>query len=101
MKSFSQILAADQRLFVLRVLLELPAYSSNVRALQSALALRAGHHLSRDAALALVDWLEELNLVTTEQLDPHIRVVVLTSRGADVACGTARVSGVKRPRAGA
>ena len=98
--SFSETLAEDQRLFVLRLLAELPGYSSNVSALQSALAMFAGHHLSRDAALALVDWLQEIGLVTTVQLDPNIRVVKLTSRGADVAAGTASVSGVKRPRAG-
>lgn len=98
--SFTTALIEDQRLFVLRLLAELPGYSSNVSALQSALAMSAGHHLSRDAALALIDWLQEIGLVTTEQLDPSIRVVKLTSRGSDVAAGTASVSGVKRPRAG-
>jgi hypothetical protein len=97
---FSEDLKQDQRLFVLRLLAELPGYSSNVSALQSALALNAGHHLSRDAALGLVDWLAEMDLVGTEQLDPNIRVVNLTTRGSDVAAGTAIVTGVKRPRAG-
>jgi len=99
--SFKETLAEDQRLFVLRMLAEIPGYSSNVSALQSALEINAGHRLSRDAALALVDWLAEIGLVETQQLDPAIRTVRLTSRGEDVATGVSLVTGVKRPRAGA
>jgi len=98
--SFSQALAEDQRLFVLRLLDELPGYSSNVSALQSALDLNAGHRLSRDATLGLVDWLAETGLVTIENLDSRIRVVKLTERGSDVAQGRAHITGVKRPRPG-
>ncbi len=96
--SFAQVLLEDQRLFVLRLLDELPGYSTNVSALQSALDMNAGHRLSRDAALALVDWLAEMGLVTIESLDTRIRVVTLTHRGSDVAQGRAHVTGVKRPR---
>ncbi len=98
--NFTQALLEDQRLFILRVLDELPGFSSNVSALQSALDMSAGHRLSRDAALALVDWLDEVGLVTKENLDPRICVVKLTQRGSDVAQGRAHVTGVKRPRPG-
>lgn len=98
--SFSETLAADQRLFVLRLLAELPGYSSNVSALQSSLEIEAGHRLSRAAAMGLADWLVEMGLVTSKNLDPRIRVITLTSAGADVASGASFITGVKRPRAG-
>ncbi|ENY6783327.1 ArsR family transcriptional regulator [Providencia rettgeri] len=97
--SFAHFLREDARLVTLRLLSEMPAYTSNSSILHGALA-RFGHHPSRDLVKTELRWLEEQGLVTLEDIGP-VLVVKLTARGEDVAMGRATVPGVKRPGAGA
>ncbi|EMW9316170.1 ArsR family transcriptional regulator [Salmonella enterica] len=95
---FVDFLREDWRLVILRILSEMPGYSSNSSVLYSALT-QYGHNLSRDQVKTELRWLEEQALVRTETLE-SVLVVWLTGRGADVAAGRAVVPGVKRPGAG-
>ncbi|ECG5643223.1 ArsR family transcriptional regulator [Salmonella enterica subsp. enterica serovar Poona] len=95
---FVDFLREDQRLVMLRILQEMPGYSSNSSVLYSALT-QYGHNLSRDQIRTELRWLEEQSLVRLEALE-SVLVVWLTERGADVAQGRAVVPGVKRPGAG-
>ncbi|EEK5000019.1 ArsR family transcriptional regulator [Salmonella enterica] len=95
---FVDFLREDWRLVILRILSEMPGYSSNSSVLYSALT-QYGHNLSRDQVKTELRWLEEQALVRTETLE-SVLVVWLTGRGDDVAAGRAVVPGVKRPGAG-
>lgn len=96
--SLQNAIAASQRLLMLRLLLELPGYSTNTSMLDSAMAAY-GHRVSRDKVEAMAAWLAEMELVTIKDLG-SVKVVTLTGRGQDVASGEAEVPGVDRPRAG-
>ncbi|EGL4349461.1 ArsR family transcriptional regulator [Salmonella enterica] len=96
--NFVDFLREDWRLVILRILSEMPGYSSNSSVLYSALT-QYGHNLSRDQVKTELRWLEEQALVRTETLE-SVLVVWLTGRGDDVAAGRAVVPGVKRPGAG-
>ena len=96
--SFSDYLRTDMRLVILRILSEMPSYSSNSSAIWSVLT-RCGHSPSRDQVKSELRWLEEQGLVTVEDIET-VLVARLTERGADVATGRAVVPGVKRPGAG-
>jgi DNA-binding GntR family transcriptional regulator len=92
---FSELMDADQRLVILRMLAEDGDYSHNEFVLQDALALM-GHHISRDKLRTHLAWLEEQGLVRIEDVS-GVKVAKLTARGADTAAGRAVVPGVKRP----
>ncbi len=94
--NFANIVAADQRLVILRALAEDRGYSMNESVLQQVLDM-FGHKESRDRVKAELRWLEEMGLITIENVS-GVLVATLTSRGADVASGAAQVDGVKRPR---
>lgn len=96
--SFSDLLAQDRRLVILRFLNEDQDRKLNTSILQDALD-RIGHGCSRDCVETECAWLAEQGLVTVEKVGP-VNVVTLTGRGQDVAEGRATVPGVKRPRAG-
>ncbi|MGE4406056.1 ArsR family transcriptional regulator [Pseudomonas sp.] len=93
--NFADLVASDIRLVILRALAEDPGYSMNDSVLQSVLAV-FGHCISRDRVRTELRWLQEQNLVTIQEVTT-VLVARLTSRGADVASGAARVDGVKRP----
>jgi len=95
MTAFIQLLAADIRLVLLRLLNEGTGYALNDSILRAALA-EYGHNLSRDRVRTELRWLEEQGLVTLETVGT-VLVATLCARGADVATGAARVDGVKRP----
>ncbi|MBE8611514.1 hypothetical protein CYG68_03675 [Morganella morganii] len=95
---FADYLREDWRLVMLRILSEMPGYSSNSSVLYNALT-QYGHHLSRDQVKTELRWLEEQSLIRAEALE-SVLVVWLTERGADVAAGRAVVPGVRRPGAG-
>lgn len=97
MSNFSDFLREDMRLVILRLLSELPAYRSNSSILVSGLE-RIGHSVSRDVVKTELCWLSEQGLVQLETLESVV-VAVLTERGADVAAGRSKVSGIKRPGA--
>lgn len=96
--SFANFLREDQRLVILRILNELPGYTSNSSVIYEALT-RYGHNPSRDQVKVELRWLEEQGLVTVDDIQT-VLVVRLAERGADVAAGRAIVPGVKRPGAG-
>lgn len=97
MSKFAEFLRHDQRLVILRLLVELPGYTSNSSVLAQMLG-QYGHHMSRDQVKTEIRWLEEQGLVTVEQTE-SVLIVTVTERGTDVAAGRARVDGVKRPGA--
>jgi Fe2+ or Zn2+ uptake regulation protein len=94
--SFTEHLAEDRRLALLRVLESLPGYSTNDSVLHTALN-SLGHHVSRDTVRGDVAWLTEQALLTSQLVAGSVTVATLTERGCDVAAGRARHPGVKRP----
>lgn len=94
--SYREVMAADQRLIVLQALEEDPGYSHNEGVLRSVLATM-GHQVSRDALRTELAWLQEQGLIMVSDAG-GVQVAKLTSRGQDVALGSARVPGVARPR---
>ncbi|QBH95761.1 ArsR family transcriptional regulator [Limnobaculum zhutongyuii] len=95
--SYAEFLREDQRLVMLRLLAELPAYSANSSVLYSALS-QYGHYPSRDAIKSELYWLQEQGLVSLNDIGTVV-VATLTPRGLDVSSGRAIVPGVKRPGA--
>lgn len=94
--SYTDTVAADQRLVILQALEQDPDYRHNEHILRSMLGA-VGHGISRDALATQLAWLDEQGLVGLEEV-AGMRVARLTARGEDVACGRARVPGVARPR---
>lgn len=97
MSKFADFLREHQRLVILRVLAEMPAYRSNSSVLSQALT-SYGLDASRDQTKSEIHWLAEQGLVRIEDLD-SILIVTLTERGGDAASGRATIPGVKRPGA--
>lgn len=97
--SYAEFLKEDQRLVILRILNEMPSYSSNSSIIYSALD-HYGHAISRDQVKTHMCWLAQQDLIKIETIGSVI-VAKLTDFGADVATGKVIVSGVKRPSAGA
>ena len=96
-KDFAQHLRHDRRLVLLRLLAEMPAYRANSSVLYVALE-QFGHACTRDLVKTELLWLEEQELLATEEVGP-VLVATLTERGMDVAKGRAVVPGVARPGA--
>ncbi|EOV4166907.1 ArsR family transcriptional regulator [Yersinia enterocolitica] len=90
------ILDSDQRLVILRSLLEC-GESANESVLQTCLEAY-GHRLSRDSVRTHLSWLNEQRLVSLTDVAGCF-VARITGRGEDVANGLAFVPGVKKPRA--
>lgn len=95
MSQFADLKTSDLRLVVLRLLSEDAGYALNDSILRDALGA-FGHTASRDKVRTELRWLEEQGLVSI-QVVASVMVAKLTARGADVAAGSARVDGVKRP----
>jgi hypothetical protein len=96
--SFHDLMQADQRLVILRLLAEQIAYKAN----SSVLTMRMdqlGHALTRDQVRTHIGWLHEQGLVVADDPVPGVTVAMLTERGMDVAKGRAVVHGVARPGA--
>lgn len=93
--SYQDVLNEDQRLVLLRGLLEMPGYSSNDSILHTVLE-KYGHHLSRDKVRTHLFWLKEQELVNLDTVSSTL-IADLTGRGEDVARGRANAPGVKRP----
>jgi len=96
--SYSEIITADMRLVILRVLEQDASYSHNEYVLQSALG-GLGHTISADRLHTELRWLEEQQLITIDN-SSGVFVAKLTNRGADAALGRARIDGIARPRPG-
>ncbi|MBQ4781969.1 ArsR family transcriptional regulator [Pectobacterium versatile] len=91
-----EILDSDQRLVILRSLLEC-GDSANESVLQTCL-MAYGHRVSRDAVRTHLSWLSEQGLIDLDDVAGCF-VAAITGRGDDVARGLAVVPGVKKPRA--
>lgn len=97
MKTFAERLLEDQRLVLLRILADLPAYKANSSVLTLAMD-SFGHTVSRDYVRGQIAWLAEQRLVAIDDLGP-VLLATLTERGLDVARGAVIVPGVARPGA--
>lgn len=97
MSKFSEFIRPDQRLVILRLLSELPAYTSNSSVIAQLLS-QFGHAMSRDQVKTEIWWLAEQGLLEVDEAE-SVLVVKLTERGADVVAGRTRVPGVKKPGA--
>jgi len=97
MSKFADYLREDQRLVILRVLIDMPSYRSNSSILYNVLD-QFGHSPSRDQVKGELAWLAEQGLVEVEDVS-GLLVATLTARGQDVAKGRVMVPGVKRPGA--
>jgi len=95
---YADFLREDQRLVMLRILSELPQYSSNSSVMANLLG-RYGHHPSRDQVKGDLTWLGEQGLLTIDDIG-SVLVVTLTERGGEVAEGRASVPGVSKPKPG-
>lgn len=95
--SYAQLLDADRRLVLLRILSEQTAKRANSSVLAAALD-HFGHAVSRDYTKTQLRWLQEQRLVDVEDIGP-VLVATLSERGADVARGVAKVDGVSVPGA--
>jgi Fe2+ or Zn2+ uptake regulation protein len=96
MNNFPDLVRADRRLVIIRLLAQADSYTANQYLLHAALP-GFGHNVSEDVVVSDLDWLEEQGLVTNEDMG-GVRMVKLTRRGDDVQAGRAKVTGVKRPR---
>lgn len=94
--SLKQLLQADRRLVMLRILNESAGYTANESILDSGLDAY-GHKVSRDVVKNELSWLSEMDLITVETV-AETKVATITQRGIDVAEGQAVVEGVKRPK---
>ncbi|WP_421323643.1 ArsR family transcriptional regulator [Aeromonas sp. 604176] len=95
--SIQAILDAQQRLVILRSLLDIGG-AANESILNDCLDQLGTGRVTRDRVKTLLAWLEEQGLVRIEQL-ATVQVAHLTGRGQDAAEGRAAVPGVKKPRA--
>lgn len=95
--SFADVVTADRRLVILRLLDQAPSFRANDSILFSALP-SVGHSCTRDQVRTDLHWLLEQGLVTIEEMaSGNMIVATLTERGGDVQAGRAAVPGVKRP----
>lgn len=85
-----------RRLAILQLLQRDPDYSINDSLLQPLLASQ-GHGVSIAVVRADLAWLEQLGLLSTNEL-PGCTVALLRSDGVDVAMGVSVVPGIARPR---
>jgi len=93
---YADLVRADRRLTILRLLEQSDDYSANQYLLHAALP-GLGHACSEDTVRTELDWLAEQGLVRIE-VTGGVAIAHLTSRGQDAATGRARIPGVKRPR---
>lgn len=99
MSSYAQRVEEHRRLAILRMLSNMPGYRANDSILTDAVD-SVGVSSSRDQVRTSIDWLAEQGLVTVEA-PASLKIVTVTQRGADVAKGRARVTGVQVPGPGA
>lgn len=93
--SYADIVSADRRLRILKLLAESNAYTASADLLRTVLA-SMGHAVSHDRLGTDLEWLREQDLIALERVGdvPLARVL---PRGVDAARGVASVPGVARP----
>lgn len=95
-KTFADRLREDRRLVMLRLLSEASGYRHNSSVLHAGLD-HLGIQGSRDDVLTDLHWLKDQDFVRLTQVVEGVLVAELTTRGHDVAKGSAIVPGVSRP----
>jgi hypothetical protein len=96
MTDYLDTLREHARIAILRLLEEAPKYTSNV-AMITPLLQDFGIGFTRDQVEGEGAWLAEQGLVTRTELATGLVVLTATQRGLDVAQGTVRHPGVRRP----
>jgi len=96
--SFAEVKQEDRRLLILKALAAENDYSIHDSLLRMMLA-DYGHKESADTIRTDLAWLQEQGLLNTESKG-ILTLATATSRGCDVADGSAVVPGIRRPRAG-
>ena len=92
----NDVLTQARRLAILQILQKDPDYSINDQLLQT-LLMQYGHGVSLAVVRADLAWLEQLGLLSTNEL-PGCTVAILRNDGVDVALGMSVVPGIARPR---
>lgn len=98
--SYSELLEADRRLFILRLLVDVGG-SANDSVIQD--GLKAGGHrrgVTREVVRAELRFLEGAGCADLEWFNTDVLVASITRRGVDVASGDVQVDGIKRPSIG-
>lgn len=96
--SYANVVAADRRLTILKLLADSDGYAANEYLLQSALE-GFGHAVGQDRLRTELAWLAEQSLVVVLDV-AQVNIAKLTARGGDVVAGRTSVPGVKRPGPG-
>lgn len=96
MSTLINLVVADRRLAMLRLLEDSAGYSAGAPMLQLALS-GMGHAAALDTINADLAWLRDAGLVNLDQVG-GIYIATLSGRGMDVAGGLTQVPGVARPR---
>ena len=96
--NYRELVMADMRLVILRLLADDADYECNSSVLQMAVE-QYGHRVSRDQLHTELAWMSEQGLVTLTEIH-SVQIAKLTTRGLDVAQGRVVQPGVKRPGPG-
>ena len=97
MSTFAKLLAEDQRLLILQLLVEADGYGLSTEILSDAAAAVA-RPIPLDDLHEHIRWLAARDLVRADLVgDTALLTVTVTARGIDVAHGRGRAPGVKRP----
>ena len=97
--NYAEIVQADRRLVILKVLQDSAAYACNEHLLGSLLG-SFGHVITADRLRTDLAWLAEQGLISVRDVG-GVEIATIVQRGLDVAQGIASVPGVKRPAPGA
>lgn len=97
--SYQEKIVEDRRLLILQALNNATGYRAPARLLMAFLN-SMGHNPSQDQLCGDLAWLEEQGLVTLDAPTNNVQVATITTRGSDIAEGTARHPGVRRPEPG-
>lgn len=97
--SYAEEVIRDARLRLLQMLAAKPTYTGNEVALQSELASKYGHALTRDRVRTELSWLEDQGLLVLQR-PGGIMLATLITAGLELSGGIARNPGVAAPRPG-
>ena len=96
MRSYSDVVAEDRRLVILRILRGVHERRVNQFVLRKVMKL-SGYDELLPTVENDIAWLRKQGLVKTEELDGGVVLVILTDFGDQAARGVVRVSGLAVP----
>jgi len=94
--SFKDFMSEDRRLAILRLLHDQPGMALNDSVLVAVLE-RVGHAVARDTVRADMAWLQDVDVITLDEVGGRVLVATLRQRGVDVVLGRSVVPGIRRP----